>query len=143
MNQPTTNEPAEFVKAPTFEIERDIWIGYLGEFTRENRGAHAQLEVLGNDDIRRAIETQNRPFEGISADVKDGEDAVWITLAPTPAGNFTHGIQKVTAIRVRPPAGRAGAAVEIDAEDGTTTLLELSRPEDFELPPVTPPGRNS
>jgi hypothetical protein len=28
------------------KIEPDRWIAFLAEFTRENRGAHARLEVL-------------------------------------------------------------------------------------------------
>ena len=49
--------------------------------------------------------------------------------------HLAHGIQQVTAIRVRPPVGASGAALEVDSKDGTRTLLELSRPEAYELPP--------
>ena len=47
-----------------------------------------------------------------------------------------HGIHNVTAIHVRPPVGESGPAREINAQDKTAILLELSRPEAYALPPV-------
>ena len=82
----------------------------------------------------RQVETEDRQFDGISADAKDGESTVWITFGSTPDGLFTHGIHGATAIRVRPATVDAGAAIEVDARDGTTTLLILSRPEEYALP---------
>jgi hypothetical protein len=54
----------------SWEIEPDRWIPFLAEFTRENRGAHARLEVLAVDQGYQ-VETENRPFDGVSADAKD------------------------------------------------------------------------
>lgn len=119
---------------PDILVERAEWIDFLAQFTRDNRGAHAQLEVLGPE-VGYQVETEDRPFDGIGADVKDGEDAIWITFGDTLEDHLTHGIQCVTALRVRPPAGKFGAAVLVEARDGTKTLLELSRPEDYALPP--------
>jgi hypothetical protein len=117
----------------TEEIRKDQWIPFLAAFTRENRGAHARVEVLGPD-IGSQVETDNRPFDGISTDVKDGEHAVWITFGSTRADHVAHGVQNVAAIRVRPPVSDFGAVVEIVAQGGTRTILELSRPEAYELP---------
>jgi hypothetical protein len=50
--------------------------------------------------------------------------------------HLTHGIQNVSAIRVLPRAGRSGAAVLIEARDSIQTLLELTCPEDYALPPA-------
>ena len=119
----------------TLDIETDRWISFLGEFTRENRGAHARLEVIGpNTDIGYQVETEDRPFDGISADVKKkGETAVLITFESTPENHITHGVQNVTAIRLLSPAAGKGAVLEIEARDGTKTVLELSLPGEFEL----------
>lgn len=121
-------------------LDRAQWIAFLAQFSRENRGAHARLDVLGPD-VGYQVETEDRPFDGIAADVKDGEDVVWIHFGSTKDDHLTHGVQKVTAIRVRPAAGQRGAAVLIEAQDGTKTLLELSRPEDYALPPGAPQER--
>ena len=122
--------------AATFEIEQEQWISFFADFTRDNRGAHARLEVIG-EDVGYQVETENRPFDGVSTDVKDGEHAVWITLGSAPADHLTHGIHNVAAIWVRPPSTQAGAALEVVAKDGTRTLLQLSRPEAYALPPAT------
>ena len=57
MGQPTVL-PAQ---GATQDISRDQWIKFLDEFTRQNRGAHAQLEVLGADP-GRFVEIEDRPF---------------------------------------------------------------------------------
>ena len=105
---------------------------YLAEFTRENRGAHATLEILG-EGVGRQVATENRPFEGISSDVKDGERTIWISFGSKSQENFTHGVHGVTAIRVREATVESGPAMEIDSEDGTTTLLILGRLGEFAL----------
>ena len=139
---------AEFEKAPLrrttpgIVVDRSRWIHFpLARFTRENRGAHARLVVLGPN-IGYLVETQGRPFDGIGANVNGGENAAWITFGSTLENHLTHGIQKVTAIRVRPAAGRVGAAVLIEARDETKTLLELSQREHYALPPVAITGAN-
>jgi hypothetical protein len=120
----------------TQDIDKDRWSTFLAEFTRENRGAHARLEVLGPD-VGYQVQTEDRPFDGVSADTKDGECAVWITFGSTKEDHLTHGIQNVRGVRVRPPVGESGAALEVMAQDQTTTVLELSRPEAYAIPAGT------
>jgi len=122
--------------AQTQEIGKDQWSAFLAEFTRENRGAHARIEVLGTD-IGDQVQTDDRPFDGISADTKDNEDTVWIAFGSSAGGHLTHGIHKVSTIRLREASGQSQTALELVAEDGTITILELSRPEAYALPPRT------
>ena len=131
MGQPTTMRPAQGT-----DVAREEWNAFMATFTRENRGAHGELEVLGLDG-GRYVPIENRPFDGIAADLKDGENTVWIMFGQDEKDRVAHGIHQVTAVRVRPPAGSSGAAIEVDSEDGTRTLLELSRPEAYELPPAS------
>ena len=70
--------------ADTITLARVLRNAFLADFTRNNRGAHARLEVLGPD-VGYQVETDNRPFDGIAADENDGEDAVWITLDLRPS----------------------------------------------------------
>jgi hypothetical protein len=121
-------------QAGTQKIAEDQWIPFLAEFTRENRGGHARLEVLGTDSERYVIE--DRPFEGISSDIKDGEHAVWIDFGSTPGDHLTHGVQNVTGILARLPAPPSGAALEMTSRDGMRTLLQLSLPGEYALPPA-------
>ena len=135
--------PATILSAGTTDtitVVPDLRIPFLADFTRKNRGAHARLEVLGPA-MGYQVETENRPFDGIVPDVKDGEDAVWIIFGSSPDQHLTHGVHGVIAIRVRLASALHGAAVLVEAQDGTKTLLELSRPEDYELPPATKASR--
>jgi hypothetical protein len=127
----------------TFEIVKDQWGTFFADFTRENRGAHARLEVLGAE-VGHQVETENLPFESVSTDGKDGEQAVWITFGSKLEEHgskleehISHGIQNVTAIWVRLSSGEAGAALEVMANDRTKTLLQLSRPEAYALSSAT------
>ena len=126
----------------TQQIEPDQWTQFLSKFTRDYRGAHGRLEVIGGE-TGYAVETENRPFDGASADIKDGERSVWIVFGTTPADHLTHGIHGATVIRVVSPGGVRGPVLEVDAKDGSMTVLELSRPQDYALPPFTPQDRQS
>ncbi len=125
-------QPITSPQADTQTITKDQWIPFLAEFTRENRGAHGRLEVLGAESDRYAEE--DRPFEGISSDIKDGEHRVWITLASTTEAHIAHSIPNVTGILARSSAPLLGPALEIVSKDGTRTLLQLALPEEHALP---------
>ena len=74
--------PGSAPNRKTRDVAQDRWTPFLAEFTRENRGAHARLTIIGvNTEVGVRVETENRPFDGVSADLKDGE-----------AVNSTHGV---------------------------------------------------
>jgi hypothetical protein len=121
----------------TREIPFDQWIPFLAEFTRENRGAHARLEVVGpKDEPLYQVETENRPLDGVSADIKDCERTVWISFGSRPGQTLTHGVHSATAIRVLSETEDTGPTFEVEASDGTKTILELTKPEEYALPPT-------
>jgi len=135
MSKPRTATP----QSATLNIAQDQWIEFLANFTRDYRGAHARLEVIGSDTYTGyRVETEDRTFDGVAADDKDGEHNVWITFGGTPADHITHGVHRVTAIRTLLPTSNTGPVLDIEAKDGTKTLLMLSRPEDYALPPAAP-----
>jgi len=116
-------------------IEPNQWNSFLTNFTKEYRGAHARLDVIGKDGgVGYQVETDDRPFDGVSADTKDGECGVWIIFGSTPENHLTHGISSVASIWVLRPVGQGGAVLEVEARDGTRTVLELTSPEAFALP---------
>jgi hypothetical protein len=118
------------------EIHQEQWIPFLAELTRENRGAHARLEVIGADsDVGFQVEAENRPFDGVSADIKDGERTVWITFGSTTAEHLSHGVHGAVAIRMLPLTEHTGALLEIESADGTKNILYLAAPKAYALPP--------
>ena len=82
------------------------------------------------------VETENRPFDGIAADTKDREDVVWIHF-----GGLDHGVHKVQAIWMIPRMGEAGPVIEVEDRNGVKTILTLSNPQAYQLPPATGSGR--
>jgi hypothetical protein len=118
------------------EIHQEQWITFLAEFTRENRGAHARLEIIGSDsDVGLQVETEDRPFDGVSADIKDGERTVWITYGSTTTDHLSHSVHGAVAIRTLPLTEHSGAVLEIESADGTKNILYLTAPEAYALPP--------
>jgi hypothetical protein len=137
-----SNESAFRERTNTQEIERGRWVLFLDELTRENRGAHGRLEVLDGE-AGYLVETEDKPFDGVSADVRDGEHAVWITFGATADDRLTHGIRRVTAIRTAPGTLDTPVVLGVDSADGTRTILELSPPDAYALPPATEQIQNS
>lgn len=130
-----SNANSSAQKRKTQRIDKQQWIAFLAQFTKDNRGAHAFLEVLGPE-VGYQVETGDRPFEGVSADVKGNDGVVWITLGDNPDDHLTHGVHDVAIIRALPAEGQKGAVLEVEATDGIRTILELSRTEDYALPPA-------
>jgi hypothetical protein len=121
-------------------ISQDRWIQFLDDFTRQNRGAHARVEIIGaNAEVGYQVETENRPFDGVSADIKNGESAVWITFGSTKEDHITRGVDQAMAIHVSPATDSRGAMLEVEAADGSRTILELTLPDAYALQPVTLP----
>jgi Family of unknown function (DUF5335) len=119
------------------EVPLNQWIPFLAEFTRQYRGAHARLEIIGpSTEIGYGVPTEDRPFDGVSADIKDRERTVWITFAFTSEDVFTHGIHEATVLRSLLPPGNTRPILEVEAADGTKTILELTSPDDYSLPPA-------
>jgi hypothetical protein len=119
----------------TRDVRPDEWIPFLAEFTRENRGAHARLEVVGADtDVGYQVETEDRPFDGVSVDNKDSERTVWIAFASGAADHLAHGADGAIAIRTLSASGTSGAILEVETADGVKTILILSSPEAYALP---------
>ena len=87
----------------TQEIPRDQWARFLDEFTREHRGSHARLEIIGGE-AGAQVETENRQLDGAAADYKDGECTVWITFTSgaQPGEHLARGIHGVKAVRCLP-----------------------------------------
>jgi hypothetical protein len=111
-------------------ISPDRWNAVLSAVTRENRGAHGRLEVVGPN-VGYQVETEDRPFDGIAADVKDRECIVWIHF-----GELRHGVHGVSAVRMVPRIGESGPVIEVEDEDGVKTILTLGDPEAYRLPHV-------
>jgi hypothetical protein len=120
---------------PMLTIPKEQWITFLADFTRRNRGAHARIEVLGGEVVYQ-VQAEDKPFDGVSADVKDGEHTIWLSFGATPSDHLSHGVHGAVVLYTLPASVNSGEVFAVGANDGSKTVLYLSRPEDFALPPA-------
>ncbi|HEU5090221.1 MAG TPA: DUF5335 family protein [Roseiflexaceae bacterium] len=105
------------------DAQRETWVALLDDFTRQFAGRSARLEVVGQSGKQNVV-ADNVPFDGISADLHDGEDNVSIILLPPGGAALNHVVDNVQRVNVDSLNGQA-ARVEIQASNGTTTVLSL------------------
>jgi hypothetical protein len=110
---------------PTQEIPRDEWNNFFDVFSRQHEGWLATLEVFGPE-IGAQEEAHELPLEGISiASGNKGTDAIAIDLGKTPEDHFTHRITEPEHVWLEQTSGGANAALEIESENETKTLLRF------------------
>jgi len=110
---------------PTQEIQRDQWSEFLNRFSRQHEGWLVSLEVF-SPDIGAQREARELPLEGITIASGGNEpEAIAISAGKTPEDHLTHIINGPTRVWLeRTPQG-ANAALEIESEDETKTLLRF------------------
>lgn len=116
---------------PTQEIPVDNWPGFFDQFSRQHVGWRATVEVLSSE-LGAEMEARDSPLVGISADLKDQERSIAITLGETGARHLTHIISNPKYVRLKQTDEGADEALAIESSDGVTTLLHFRsahRPE--------------
>jgi hypothetical protein len=109
---------------PTREIPRKEWVSFFDRFTGQHERWLARVELIGQD-VGAQLEVKDLPLREISADLKDGEDVISITLGERPDQLVTHSIQAATHIRLKQTEEGADEALQIESADGTMTLLRF------------------
>lgn len=113
---------------PTQEIPREQWNNFFNLFSRQHEGWLATLEVFATD-AGAQQEVSDVPFEGISLDSSKGESsAVVINIGNTPSDHVSHKIDHAVHIWLQQTEAGADAALEIEAEDDSKTLLRFRSP---------------
>jgi hypothetical protein len=111
----------------TREIPRDQWVAFFDSFSREHDGWLATVEVLGSD-IGAQRQAQDQPFGGISADLKDRESDVSIVIGSRAGDHVDHVVHRPRHVVLKEGAGGAHEALQIQGDDGATTLLTFRSP---------------
>jgi Family of unknown function (DUF5335) len=112
----------------TQEIPREQWPSFFDSFTRQHEGWLATLEVFA-ESVGAQPEAEELPFEGISLDAEDGElDSVIISFGKSPSQHVTHTIYQPKHLWLQRTPEGADAALEIKAEDNSSTLLRFRSP---------------
>ena len=70
---------------------------------------------------------EGRSFDGVSADIRDGEHNIWMSFGSTSSSdNLTHGVHGAVNLYVMNASAGNGEVLAAESEDGTKTLLLMS-----------------
>jgi uncharacterized protein DUF5335 len=110
---------------PTQEIPRAEWNNFFDSFSRQHEGWLATLEVFAPD-IGAQEEARELPLEGISIASEGGSaETIAINLGKSPEDHITHVISAPEHVWLEQTSGGANAALEIESENQTKTLLRF------------------
>jgi len=117
----------------TKEMPQAEWRRFFDDFSKQHAGWIVTLEVLGAD-LGDQEEATRLPLVGISADGKDRAHRLEIIVGGRPEAHVTHIINTPKRVWLTQPEAEAHEAVEIESEDGTTTLVHFQHipPEETE-----------
>ena len=110
---------------PTREIPREEWSKFFDVFSRQHEGWLATLEIFAPD-VGAQMEAHELPLEGISiASGGSVADAIAISLGKNAEDHVTHTITKPEHVWLEQTSGGANAALEIESENQTKSLLRF------------------
>ena len=122
----------------TREIAHDQWAPFLDEFSQAHRGEAVEVRVMGRD-VGDQAEAMALPLLGITDDAKasDGERIEVIagdTLAGHNGPHLSHAIVHPIHVRIAERDDGTPVAVQIEGEDGTSTLVRFLPPGEAPTP---------
>src|ERR671937_86927 len=109
------------------EIPRGEWLSFLDSFSRQHEGWLAAVEVK-NRGGGRLIAVENRELVEITPESSEGHDRVSIALGVTADDHVTHFVSDPKRIRFLQTDAGEHAGLEIEAADGSATLVHFSSP---------------
>ncbi|MBI4787183.1 MAG: DUF5335 family protein [Chloroflexi bacterium] len=109
------------------EIPRQEWVRFCNDYSRQHDGWLASVRVKGGSVVDH-VEAESMPFRGVSYEEKGTEkDSIAIFLNKGNKEDETHIISHPTRLRQEVDDGR-DRGLEIEARDGTTTLIRFKNP---------------
>lgn len=114
----------------TLEIPRRQWREFFDRMSRLHVDEPVHIQVLRLD-LGAQLEVSGLPFDGISADLKDGENSITIAAGSSPDDHIAHLIADPLQVRVLRSLAGDEEVIEIRAADQTTTLLHFDAPRSW------------
>lgn len=109
----------------TKEIPKNEWTKFFDSFSRKHEGWLVNLEIFGPE-IGAQVEQREMALEGIIDESDEVEGStIMIMTGARPEGHITHSITHPTAVSLEQTDEGADAALAINSNDGTMTLLRF------------------
>ncbi len=117
----------------TQEIPRDQWTPFLNQFSRQHEGWLVTLEVFAPD-VGAQEEASDLPLAGITiASGANEPETIAINVGKSPEDHVTHTINGPEHLWLEQTPEGADAALEIESEGETKTLLRFRSPLPSEM----------
>jgi hypothetical protein len=110
----------------TREIPTHEWVPFLDDFSRRHQGRPVLVEVMGQDlGVQR--EAASLPLSGVSVDLSDGgaNEQIEVMAGDSPHAHVMHAVRRPAHVRVAVNDDGADAALQLESQDGTVTLVRL------------------
>ncbi len=106
---------------PTREIPRHEWELFFNTFSSQYEGWLVSIDVDDNGK-RDQVETHNLALEGITADTKDQENTISISVGDTPDSRMTHAVVKPTRVLLEQTPEGTDKEIRIESREGMTRV---------------------
>jgi hypothetical protein len=106
----------------TREIPREQWRSFFEGFSRRHWNWLATVEVLG-DRIGAQIEVRELPLPAVFFEARD--DSITLVMGKDSEKHLEHPVPAPRRVWLEEGEGGAEAALEIESESGTKTILEF------------------
>jgi hypothetical protein len=105
-------------------IPRAEWKDFLDSFSGRHDRWLVSLEVDNTDNTAETeqVEAHQMALEGITADLKDGESTISISVGMTPQERLTHAVRDPVQIEVQRTREGAEKELRIEGREGTTVV---------------------
>ncbi len=107
---------------PTTEIPRGQWMKFFDDFSRNHEGWVVTMEV-NDPEIGSQQTVAHMPLMGISADTKDRERKIEITVSRQKDAYLTHLIQTPERVWLKQGEEPGTESLEIESGNGKIILL--------------------
>lgn len=108
----------------TREIERSRWNEEFNRLSREHLGWVVNIEVIG-EEIGAQVESRSLPFAGVSADIKDNENRIEISVGTNPESHTTHSIIDPARVYLKESDSGDDEVLEIETTEGIKTIVRF------------------
>jgi hypothetical protein len=121
----------------TQEVARAEWRATLDGIAERCRGWAATVELIGSD-IGDQVAAEGLAFQGISYETRGPEARnILVELGDSPGELFVHRVARPCGVRIAFTRPGAEADVQLETEEGVTTLVRLVARA------ALPPGRSA
>ncbi len=114
----------------THEILRATWVEFLQDFASDHDGNLVNLAIKGWQSNEKQVDTEAQmlPLRAISADLKDKENSVVISVGSYDGELLRHEIQMVSHVRLVQTDDGRDSGLQIESANGQTATIEFSKP---------------